>query len=81
MRYTGSHANFWDEAKLAEVIATAQDMGLFINHPEYANDLRREFHAFRVDLIWAMPRKFWWVPLVATIAVASAKAAEEESKR
>ena len=81
VRYTGSHANFWDEAKLAEVIATAQDMGLFINHPEYANDLRREFHAFRIDLIWAMPRKFWWVPLVATIAVASAKAAEEESKR
>ncbi len=81
VRYTGSHANFWDEAKLAEVIATAQDMGLFINHPDYANDLRKEFSAFRIDVIWAMPRKYWWVPLVATVAVATAKAAEEESKR
>lgn len=81
VRYTGSHANAWDEMKLAEVIATAQDMGLFINHPEYANDLRREFHGFAIDRIWSMPRKYWWIPLVATLAIAAAKAAEEETKR
>ena len=81
VRYTGSHANAWDETKLAEVIATAQDMGLFINHPEYANDLRNEFHGFAIDRILSMPRKYWWIPLVATLALAAAKAAEEETKR
>lgn len=81
VRYTGTHANAWDEAKMEEVITTAQDMGLFINHPDYANDLRREFKTRLGDRWWAMARKYWWVPLVATLAVASAKAVEEETKR
>lgn len=80
IRYAGSHANAWDENKIAEVIATAQDIGLFINHPEYANDLRREYKAFAIDRIWAMGRKYWWIPLVATFAIAASKAAEEETK-
>ncbi len=78
VRYTGSHANAWDEAKMEEVLTTAQDMGLFINHPEYAQDLR---HEFRTTLSWrwlAMVRKYWWVPIVATIAVAAEKATKEQ---
>jgi len=78
VRYTGAHANAWDEQKMEEIITTAQDMGLFINHPEYANDLRREFHTFLVDRWMAMARKYWWVPIVATVAIAADKATKEQ---
>lgn len=78
VRYTGAHANAWDEAKMEEIITTAQDMGLFINHPEYANDLRREFHTFLVDRWMAMARKYWWVPIVATVAIAAERATKEQ---
>lgn len=77
VRYTGSHANAWDEMKIEELIASAQDMGLFINHPEYANDLRREFKTFLGDRWFAMIRKYWWVPFIATIAIAIERGTKE----
>src|SRR5689334_21582959 len=36
VKYTGAHANAWDEVKMEEIITTMQDMGIFINHPEFA---------------------------------------------
>lgn len=77
-RYTGSHGNVWDEIKMSEIIHTAHDMGLFINHPEYLQDLQKEFHTTLIDRLWAMGRKYWWVPIVATLAIAAEKSVEEQ---
>lgn len=77
-RYTGAHGNVWDEIKMSEVIHTAHDMGLFINHPEYLHDLQKEFHTTVIDRLWAMGRKYWWVPILATLAIAAEKSIEEQ---
>lgn len=77
-RYTGSHGNVWDEIKMSEIIHTAHDMGLFINHPEYLQDLQKEFHTTLIDRLWAMGRKYWWVPILATLAIAAEKSVEEQ---
>ncbi len=77
-RYTGSHGNVWDEVKMSEIIHTAHDMGLFINHPEYLQDLQKEFRTLPIDRLWAMARKYWWVPILATLAIAAEKSLEEQ---
>jgi len=63
---------------MSEIIHTAHDMGLFINHPEYLQDLQKEFHTGIIDRLWAMGRKYWWVPIVATLAIAAEKSVEEQ---
>lgn len=80
VKFTGTHANAWDEAKMEEIITTMQDMGMFINHPEYAQQLRKEFHTTLADRWFAMGRKYWWVVIAATIGIAATQAVEEEGK-
>jgi hypothetical protein len=80
VKFTGTHANAWDEQKMEEIIATMQDMGMFINHPEYGQDLRKEFKTTLTDRWFAMLRKYWWVVLFATIGIAAEQAVNEESK-
>jgi len=65
---------------MEEIITTMQDMGMFINHPEYAQQLRKEFHTTLADRWLAMGRKYWWVVIAATIGIAATQAVEEESK-
>ncbi len=81
VRYTGAEGNVFDEIKIAEIIATAQDMGMFTAHPEFANDLRKEFQATLGGRVWNIARKYWWVIIVATVALAATKAIEDEQKR
>jgi hypothetical protein len=78
VRYTGAHGNAWDEQKIEEVLLTMHDMGMFINHPEYIQDLRREFHSLQSDRWIAMVRKYWWVIVVASIAIAAEQSIEEQ---
>ncbi len=78
LRYTGYHGNAWDEKKIEEVLATAHDMGMFIHHPEYIQDLRREFHTTVGDRVLAMVRTYWWVVVLATIAIAAEQSIEEQ---
>lgn len=80
VKFTGTHANAYDEMKMEEILHTAQDMGIFINHPDYVTDLRNEFHTTLTDRWAAMARKYWWVILVATIGIAAEQAIAEESK-
>lgn len=80
VKYTGTHANAWDEAKMEEIITTMQDMGIFAQHPEYAQQLRKEFHTTVADRWFAMGRKYWWVVIAATIGIAATQAVEEEGK-
>jgi len=81
LRYTGYHGNVWDERKIEEVIATMHDMGMFIHHPEYVHDLRKEFNARWSDRMLAMVRTYWWVIVAATIAVAAAQAIGDQKDR
>ena len=81
VRYTGTEGNAFDELKIAEIIATAQDMGMFTHHPEFASDLRKEFQVTMGGRIWNIARKYWWVIIVATVALAATQAIEDEQKR
>ncbi|MBI4062649.1 hypothetical protein HY410_01890 [Candidatus Gottesmanbacteria bacterium] len=81
IRYTGAEGNVFDEIKIAEIIATAQDMGMFVKNTHFANELRKEFHATLGGRVWNIARKYWWVVPVATIALAATKAIEDEQKR
>lgn len=76
-KFTGAHGNAWDEKKIEEVLVTMHDMGMFIHHPEYIQDLRREFHAKLGDRLLAMVRTYWWVAILATIAIAAEQGLEE----
>jgi hypothetical protein len=80
-RFTGSHANAWDEAKMEEVITTMHDMGMFINHPEFVLDLRKEFHTRLGDRWFAMIRKYWFVIFIATVALAAEQTISSEGKQ
>jgi len=77
-RFTGAHANAWDEAKMEEILYTAQDMGLFINHPDYILDLRKEFKTGWTYRWSALYRKYWWVVLAATVAIAIERSTKEQ---
>lgn len=81
VRYTGGHANAWDEAKMEEILVSMHDMGLFINHPEYIQDLRAEFHTKLADRWVGMIRKYWYVVLLGTIALSAEQSISEESKK
>lgn len=81
VRYTGTEGNVFDEQKIAEIIATAQDMGMFTKNTHFANDLRKEFRATLGGRGWAIARKYWWVVIVATVALAATQAIEDEQKR
>ena len=80
-RYTGAHGNAYDESQIAEILATAQDIGIFTAHPEYVNDLREEFKATFGWRGYRLFRKYWWVVLAATVALAAAKSIEDEQQR
>jgi len=81
VRYTGSHANAYDEAKMEEIISGMEQMGLFINHHEYAQDLRNEFKTRLGSRTWALVRKYWFVLFVITFFTAATQAVTEESKK
>jgi hypothetical protein len=77
-KFTGAHGNAWDEAKIEEVLLTMHDMGMFINHPEYIQDLRKEFGTDLGSRWFAMIRKYWWIVPLATIAIAAEQGVEEQ---
>lgn len=81
VRYHGWEGNAFDEQEIEKIISTAQDMGLFHAKPEYANKLRNEFKATMGWRGIGILRKYWWVVLLATIAIAATKSLEDEEKR
>lgn len=82
IRYTGAHGNAYDEGQIADILATAQDMGIFTSHPEYVQELRREFKATpEYRIFFRLLRKYWWVVIAATIALSAMKSIEDEEKR
>ncbi len=80
VRFTGGHANRWNEMQIDEFISSMSDMGLFTEHPELGHDLRGEFKAGFTMKMAAQLRRYWWVAPVATIAIAATQAIEKEQK-
>lgn len=79
--FTGEHGNAWGEAKILEVINQADAMGIFSHNRDYVHDLKNEM---RVTLPWrtmAMFRRYWWVPFVASAALAVAQATDDEKRK
>lgn len=81
VRYTGWEGNAFDEQEIEKLISTAQDMGIFNAKPELANKLRNEFKATMGFRLLGIARKYWWVVILATIAIAATKSLEDEDKR
>lgn len=78
VRYTGWEGNAFDEKEIEKLISTAQDMGFFQTNPNLANKLRKEFKTTMDWRLLGIARKYWWVVLLATIAIAAAQAVEEK---
>lgn len=81
VRFTGWEGNAFDEQEIEKLISTAQDMGFFQEKPELANKLRKEFKATMGSRLLGIARKYWWVVILATIAIAATKSLEDEDKR
>ncbi len=81
VRFTGWEGNAFDEQEIEKLISTAQDMGFFQEKPELANKLRKEFNATMGSRLLGIARKYWWVVILATIAIAATKSLEDEEKR
>ncbi|MDP1722392.1 MAG: hypothetical protein Q8L37_04215 [Candidatus Gottesmanbacteria bacterium] len=78
VRFTGWEGNAFDEQEIEKLISTAQDMGFFQEKPELANKLRKEFKTTMDFRLLGIARKYWWVVLLATIAIAATQAVEEK---
>ncbi|MEK7543630.1 MAG: hypothetical protein AAB557_02085 [Patescibacteria group bacterium] len=76
VRYDGSEGNAFDEREIERLIVTAQNDGLF--NATYANKLRKEFKTTVDWRLLGMVRKYWWVVLLATIALAATQSIEEK---
>lgn len=81
VRFTGAHGNKWNETDIRNLIATAQDMGIFNKHPEYALDLIGEYKATIGWRAAAIVRRYWWVVVVAALIVAASQSLEDEKKK
>jgi len=80
VRFTGREGNAWGEKRISDVIAAMDDFGLFTENRHFANELRREFHGTISGRYYQLMRRYWWVPIVATIALAALEAYNEEKK-
>lgn len=81
VRYHGWEGNAFDEQEIEKLISTAQDMGMFSAYPELAHKLRNEFKSTMGWRALGILRKYWWVVLLATVAIAATKSLEDEEKR
>lgn len=79
--FQGPEGNAWDEYKIAGFLAGAETSVMFPNSPHLIAELNARF---RSGPLWRMyygvPRKYWWVIPVATIALASSQSLDEEKK-
>lgn len=80
VRFYGAEAEDWDIHRIDHIIDLLQHEGVFTEHPEYLNQLRREFGTTFANRLADIPRKYWWVVIGATVAVAALEAAEEEKR-
>jgi hypothetical protein len=63
-------------------LSGAETSKIFVNNPKLLRDLKRKFHTgFLYRWFYGVPRKYWWVVPVATIAVAASQSMEEEKKK
>lgn len=79
VRYDGPVGNAFDDTDIEHWITTAQNDGLFTS--TYANKLRKEFKTTMDWRLLGIVRKYWWVVILATIAIAATKSLEDEEKR
>jgi hypothetical protein len=76
VRYDGPVGNAFDDHDIEHWITTAQNDGLF--SATFANKLRKEFKTTMDWRLLGIVRKYWWVVLLATIALAATQALEEK---
>ncbi len=82
VRFQGPEGNAWDEFKMTAFLNKVQRAGLFQNSPELLNALRRETHAtLGWRFFYGIPRKYWWVVPVATVALATSESINDEKKK
>lgn len=76
VRYDGPVGNAFDDHDIEHWITTAQNDGLF--KADIANKLRKEFRTTMDWRLLGIVRKYWWVVLLATIALAATQAVEDK---
>lgn len=82
VKWGGHEGNAWDEYRVAGFLAGAETSKMYVNNTRLLRDLQRQFHTgFLNRAFYALPRKYWWVVPVATIAIAAGQSLEEEKKK
>lgn len=79
--FGGPEANAWDEFKIAGFLAGAETSMMYIKKPDLLAKMRNKFKSTLLSRLAAVPRKYWWVIPIATIAVAAMASIEEEKKK
>lgn len=82
VKWGGYEGNAWDEYRVAGFLAGAESTKMYVNKTKMLRDLQRQFHTgFLNRAFYALPRKYWWVVPVATIAIAAGQSMDEEKKK
>ncbi len=77
----GPEGNAWDEFKIAGILAAAEHRFMFVNNPHLLSRLKTKYRTGFGYRVLATYRKYWWVVPLATIALATSQAVDEESKK
>lgn len=81
VEYGSLHGNAFTAKTKADIIATAQDHGMFLKHKHYAHALMKEFHARLPDRILGAIQRYYWIVLVGLLTAAVVSAARDEGKK
>lgn len=82
VKWSGREGNAWDEYRVAGFFASAETAKLFVNKPDLLRAMKKKYHTgFLYRWFYGVPRKYWWVVPVATIAVSASQAVEDEKKK
>jgi hypothetical protein len=81
VRFFGPETEDWDIHRIDHIIDMLEHKGVFAQNPQYYGMLRREFGTTTLSRLLDIPRKYWWVIIAATVAVAALESMEEEKRQ
>jgi hypothetical protein len=80
VKWSGAEGNAWDEFKAGGYLTTLETLWGYRTHEgeHHYKRLMKKYKGGFVGRVSAIPRKYWWIIPVATIALAATQSLEEE---
>lgn len=81
VKYLGGEGTSLNANELGSYVSTLEDFGMFTELRDLPKRLRSKYKSgFMYRYFYHLPRRYWWVVPVATIAVAASQSLEDEKK-